>query len=73
MARGKFVDVEAAQCLKDQGLSTAEVARQLKLPASTLKDHLKRTLPAKTTDVYNGGSTEVYKGGATNVHIDIPL
>jgi hypothetical protein len=73
MARGKFIDVEAAQRLKDQGLSTAEVARQLKLPVSTLKDHLKRTLPAKTTDVYNGGSTEVYKGGAANVHIDIPL
>jgi hypothetical protein len=35
--------------------------------------HLKRTLPAKTTDIYNGGSTEVYKGGAANVHIDIPL
>jgi hypothetical protein len=73
MVRGKFVDVEAAQRLKEQGLSTAEVARQLKLPASTLKDHLKRTLPAKTTDVYNGGSTEVHKGGAANVHIDIPL
>jgi hypothetical protein len=34
---------------------------------------VKRTLPAKTTDVYHGGSTEVHTGGATNVHIDIPL
>ena len=73
MARGKFIDVEAAQRLKDQGLSTAEVARQLKIPVSTLKDHLKRPLPAKTTHVYNGSSTEVYTGGATNVHIDVPL
>ena len=73
MARGKVVDVEAAQRLKSQGLSTAEIARQLKLPVSTLKDHLKRTLPAKTTDVYNGRPTEVHTSGAANVHIDIPL
>jgi hypothetical protein len=67
------VDLETAHHLKAQGISTAEIARQLKLPVSTLKDHLKRILPAKTTDVYKGGSTEVYKGGATKVHIDIPL
>jgi hypothetical protein len=73
MVKDKFVDVEAAQRLKDKGLSTAEVARQLQVPVSTLKDHLKRALPAKTTVVYNGSSTEVHKGGATNVHIDVPL
>jgi hypothetical protein len=54
-------------------LSTAEVARQLNLPVSTLKDHLKRTLPVKATEVYNGGSTDVHTSGATKVHIDIPL
>ena len=75
MARRKSVDIDldTAHRLKSQGIPTAEIARQLKLPVSTLKDHLKRTLPAKTTDVYNGGSTEVHKGGAANVHIDIPL
>jgi hypothetical protein len=67
------IDLDTAHRLKAQGVSTAEIARQLKLPVSTLKDHLKRILPAKTTDVYNGSSTEVYKGGATQVHIDIPL
>jgi hypothetical protein len=72
MARRK-VDLETAHHLKAQGLSTAEIARQLKLPVSTLKDQLKRTLPVKTTDVYKGGSTEVHSGGAANVHIDIPL
>jgi hypothetical protein len=72
MARRK-IDLETAHRLKAQGIPTAEIARQLKLPVSTLKDHLKRTLPAKTTDVYKGGSTEVYTGGAANVHIDIPL
>jgi hypothetical protein len=67
MARRKSVDIdlETAYRLKGEGIPTAEIARQLKLPVSTLKDHLKRTLPAKTTDVY--------KGGAANVHIDIPL
>src|SRR5688572_27116302 len=73
MGQGKYVDVEAAHRLKSQGLSTAEIARQLKLPVSTLKDHLKRTLPAKATEVYNGGSTEVHTSGATKVHIDVPL
>ncbi len=73
MVKDKFVDVEAAQRLKDKGLSTAEVARQPQVPVSTLKDHLKRALPAKTTVVYNGSSTEVHTGGAPNVHIDIPL
>ena len=67
MARRKSVDIDldTAHRLKAQGVPTAEIARQLKLPVSTLKDHLKRTLPVKTT--------EVYKGGAANVHIDIPL
>jgi hypothetical protein len=75
MARGQSIkiDLDTAQRPKDQGLSTAEVARQLKLPVSTLKDHLKRPLPAKPTDVYKSSSTEVHKGGAANVHIDIPL
>jgi hypothetical protein len=75
MARRKSVDIdlETAHHLKSQGIPTAEIARQLKLPVSTLKDHLKRTLPAKTTDVYNGSPTEVHTSGATNVHIDIPL
>jgi hypothetical protein len=73
MARGKFVDVEAAHRLKSQGVPIAEIARQLKVPTSTLKDHLKRTLPVKTTDVYNGSSTEVHMSGATKVHIDLPL
>ena len=75
MARGQSaqIDLETAHRLKAQGVPTAEIARQLKLPVSTLKDHLKRTLPVKSTDVYKGGATEVHKGGAANVHIDIPL
>src|ERR687897_461796 len=75
MARRKSVDIDldAAHQLKAQGVPTAEIARQLKVPVSTLKDQLKRALPAKTTAVYNGGSTEVHRGGAANVHIDIPL
>jgi hypothetical protein len=75
MARRKSVEVDlnTAHRLKSQGFSTAEIARQLKLPVSTLKDHLKRALPAKTTQVYNSGFTEVHTGGAANVHIDIPL
>jgi hypothetical protein len=75
MARGHSIeiDLDTAHRLKAQGVSAAEIARRLKLPVSTLKDHLKRTLPAKTTDVYNSGSTEVHTGGSANVHIDIPL
>jgi hypothetical protein len=75
MARGQSVDIDldTAHRLKAQGVPTTEIARQLKVPVSTLKDHLKRTLPAKTTDVYNGRPTEVHKSGAANVHIDIPL
>jgi hypothetical protein len=34
MVRGTFVDMEAARCLKSPGLSTAEIAWQLK--SSTL-------------------------------------
>lgn len=67
------IDLDTAHRLKAQGTPTAEIARQLKVPVSTLKDHLKRLLPAKATDVYKSGSTEVYKGGAANAHIDIPL
>jgi hypothetical protein len=75
MARGKSVaiNLEEAHRLKAEGLSTAAIARQLNLPVSTLKDQLKRALPAKSTDVYTRGSTEVHTGGATTVHIDIPL
>jgi hypothetical protein len=75
MARGQSVeiDLETAHRLKAQGTPIAEIARQLKIPVSTLKDQLKRPHPVKAIDVYNGGSTEVYKGRATNVHIDIPL
>jgi hypothetical protein len=75
MARRKSVeiDLDTAHRLKAQGTPTAEIARQLKVPVSTLKDKLKRTLPVRTTVVYNGGSTEVHTGGAANVHIDIPL
>jgi hypothetical protein len=75
MARGQSVqiDLDTAHRLKAQGIPIAEIARQLKVPVSTLKDQLKRTLPVKPTDVYNGGYTEVHKGGAANVHIDIPL
>jgi hypothetical protein len=62
MARGKSVeiDLDTAHRLKTQGMPTSEIARQLKVPVSTLKDQLKRSL-------------EVYKGGAANVYIDIPL
>ena len=75
MARRKSVDIdlETAHRLKSQGVPTAEIARQLKLPVSTLKDHLKRTLSTKPTNVHKSSPTEVYKGGAANVHIDIPL
>ncbi len=61
MARGQSVevDLETAHRLKAQGIPTAKIARQLKVPLSTLKDHLKRALPVKTTDVYNGSPTEV--------------
>ena len=75
MARGQSVqiDLETVHRLKAQGVPTAEIARQLKVPVSTLKDQLKRALPVKTTGVYKSGSTQVHKGGAANVHIDIPL
>jgi hypothetical protein len=83
MARGKPIDIdfEAVHQLQAQGLSKAEIARQLHLPVSTLKDGLKRALPVKATSVHNGGSTEVHKrgtaevhtSGATKVHIDIPV
>jgi orotate phosphoribosyltransferase-like protein len=46
MARRKSVDIDldTAHRLKSQGVPTAEIARQLKLPVSTLRDHLKRAL-----------------------------
>ena len=67
------IDLDTVHRLKAQGIPTPEIARQLKVPVSTLKDHLKRPLPEKATDVYKSGTTKVYKGGAANVHIDIPL
>ena len=75
MARGKplDIDLDEAHRLQAQGISTAEIVRQMHVPVSTLKDRLKGTLPAKTTQVYNRGSTEVHTSGTTNVHIDIPL
>ena len=75
MARGQLVDIDldTAHRLKAQGTPTSEIARQLHVPISTLKDHLKRTRPVKTTHVHNGGSTDVHTGRAANVHIDIPL
>jgi len=53
MARGQSIeiDLDTAQRLKAQGIPTAEIARQLNVPVSTLKGHLKRPLPAKATDV----------------------
>jgi hypothetical protein len=75
MARGKpiNIDLDEAHRLKAQGIPTAEIARQMHIPVSTLKDRLKGTLPAKATHVYNDGSTEVHNSGTTKVHIDIPL
>jgi hypothetical protein len=75
------IDLETAHRLKAQGIPTAEIARQLKLPVSTLKDQLKRTLPVKTTKVDIGGTTnvhnykatEVHSSSSTKVHIDLPL
>ena len=75
MARGQSVEIDlnTAHRLKVQGIPTAETARQLNVPVSTLKDHLRQPFPAKATDVYKSGTTEVYKGGATSVHIDVHL
>jgi hypothetical protein len=75
MARGKplEIDLETAHRLKAQGMPTAEIARQMNLPVSTLKDRLKGTLPVKATHVYNGSSTDVHTSGSTKVHIDLPL
>jgi hypothetical protein len=75
MARSKplEIDLEAAHRLKAQGIPTAEIARQMHLPVSTLKDLLKHALPVKARHVYNGGSTEVHKSSSTKVHIDLPL
>jgi hypothetical protein len=56
-----------------QGVPQGEIARRLGVPRSTLYDHLKRALPAKTTDVDIRGTTGVHLGGTTNVYIDLPL
>jgi hypothetical protein len=79
--RGKLIDLTTVHKMLADGLSKAEISRQLGVPVSTLKDRLKQSLPVKSTDVHNGGSTEVhnsgateaYKGGSANVHIDLPL
>jgi hypothetical protein len=82
MARGKPVAIDLAEAhqLQAQGLSTAEIARRLRLPVSTLKDHLRRALSAKTTEVYKSRPTKVHKSGAaevsqgasTPVRLDLP-
>jgi hypothetical protein len=81
MQRGKLIDLTTVHQMLAEGLSKAEISRQLGVPVSTLKDRLKQALPTKATDVHNGsstevhsgGTTEVYKGGSANVHIDLPL
>jgi hypothetical protein len=67
--------------LQAQGVSQGEIARRIRVPRSTLCDHLKRALPAKPTDVdirgstevHTSGTTKVHWGSTTNVHIDLPL
>jgi len=75
------LELEFVRQLQAQGLPKGEIARRLGVSRSTLYNHLKRALPAKTTEVDIRGSTEVdlnkatdvHLGGATNVHIDLPL
>jgi hypothetical protein len=75
MPRGKpqEIDLTAVHQMLADGHPKAEIARQLGVAVSTLKDRLKRGLPAKATVVHNGSSTGVDFGGATKVHIDLPL
>jgi len=83
MAQGKHppINLAAVHRLQAQGISQREIARRLQIPRSTLHDALKRSLPAKSTDIHKGrstkvdksGSTEVDNSGATKVHIDLPL
>jgi hypothetical protein len=87
MQRGKLIDLTTVHQMLAEGLSKAEISRQLGVPVSTLKDRLRQALPMKTTDVHNGRDTEVHTGGATevyssgavykgsaaNVHIDLPI
>jgi predicted XRE-type DNA-binding protein len=76
------IDLDAVHQLQAQGISQREIARRLRIPKSTLHDAMKRSLPAKSTDVLKGRSTQVHKSGlstevhnrgATKVHIDLPL
>jgi transposase len=75
------IDLEVVRQLQAQGLSQREIARRLQVPESTLRDQLKRALPAKPTDVHKRGTAEVHerrptevdKSGAAKVHIDLPL
>jgi hypothetical protein len=73
MPRGKLTDLTTVHQMLAEGLSKAEISRQLGVPVSTLKDRLRQALPMKATDVHNGSSTEVHTSGSTNVHIDLPL
>jgi hypothetical protein len=75
MAQGKpqNIDLNAVRQLQAQGVPLREISRRLHVPRSTLQDQLKRSLPAKTTDVDIRGSTDVHTGGTTKVHIDLPL
>jgi hypothetical protein len=75
------IDLQLVRQLQAQGVPLQQIANRLKLPRSTLRDQLKRALPAQTTNVdirgstnvHTSGTTEVHSGGATKVHIDIPL
>jgi hypothetical protein len=83
----RLIDLTTVHQMLADGLSKAEISRQLDVPVSTLKDRLKQALPMKAADVHNSSSTEVHTGGATevytsgaaykgsaaNVHIDLPL
>jgi hypothetical protein len=73
MPRGKLTDLTTIHQMLAEGLSKAEISRQLGVPVSTLKDRLRQALPMKATDVHHGSSTEVHTSGSTNVHIDLPL
>jgi hypothetical protein len=57
MPRGQSVeiDLDTAHRLKAQGIPTPEISRQLKLPVSTLKDHLKRPLSTELSLFSVGG------------------
>ena len=56
------IDLELVRQLQAQGVPLQQIANRLKLPRSTLRDQLKRALPAKTTDVDIRGATDVHVG-----------